>query len=400
MTRSGLTCLFLTALTIMCAFSLLACRKDSQGESARASANPKASIQSPSDVEDVLPPLEPDTGIRWANSPFGLRLRSAPSTEATIINEMALGTKMTEIDRQAERVKIDGKVGYWIKVSVGTMEGWVFSPFISWKEPLPLDQFIAGSWEPEPFFDEKAPVKQKENRGSTFQGSPSDLIYDFNLDGTYTSGNHYYGENGTWSLAGNHLTLSGKGASEGDETHEEKFTLITISWIDANHLTFTYSIKNKASEGQDVVITRGYVRETDFSRILVYANYIKTRTKRVQRCLEQDWDPNQLFRMHNRPIHYAAQDQNLELCRILLAAGAEPDPSNVFGMTPLHIACSSHNNSDDLSVIKLLVEAGADVNAQDADGYTPLDIAKSPKLQAYLTSYGAIANIGQSPPEK
>lgn len=59
------------------------------------------------------------------------------------------------------------------------------------------------------------------------------------------------------------------------------------------------------------------------------------------------------------PLHYAAEDNNIELIKLLIAHGANVNMATERGWTALHMAY------DNIDTIKVLLEAGADVNAQD-----------------------------------
>jgi uncharacterized protein len=77
---------------------------------------------------------------------------------------------------------------------------------------------------------------------------------------------------------------------------------------------------------------------------------------------------------------YSARDGNLEISRLLLEAGADPDIDDANGITPLIsailnksiVSVNRTGTSDHLKIAELLVDAGADVNAQDWYGQTPL----------------------------
>ena len=70
---------------------------------------------------------------------------------------------------------------------------------------------------------------------------------------------------------------------------------------------------------------------------------------------------------HSRvtPLHLAAQHGHAEVCRLLLAAGAqvnaamETQHGNVTGITPLHLAVQA----DHMDVMDVLLETGADVQS-------------------------------------
>ena len=76
------------------------------------------------------------------------------------------------------------------------------------------------------------------------------------------------------------------------------------------------------------------------------------------------------------PLHLAAQNSNVEVCKVLVEAGACVDAKDISGFTPLHLAvATSFWNKQKLEklaqvnkvydVCKFLVEAGADVNSKD-----------------------------------
>lgn len=79
------------------------------------------------------------------------------------------------------------------------------------------------------------------------------------------------------------------------------------------------------------------------------------------------------------PLHLAAAGCRVEIIRLLLAAGADPNSNlNHRQSTPLHYAADSCLRSKTWSAarqvetIRLLLEAGAKINAPDKNGATPL----------------------------
>jgi len=73
----------------------------------------------------------------------------------------------------------------------------------------------------------------------------------------------------------------------------------------------------------------------------------------------------------NQPLHGAAAGRHIELCRVLLAAGADVNAAQHGGFTPLHEA-AQHG---DVEMSELFLSAGADRAATTDAGETPADTA-------------------------
>jgi ankyrin repeat protein len=71
------------------------------------------------------------------------------------------------------------------------------------------------------------------------------------------------------------------------------------------------------------------------------------------------------------PLHGAAKHARVEVTRVLLAAGAEPDARDAGSRTPLSNAAAAPGEGG-TACCKLLLDKGADPNAPDAAGFTPL----------------------------
>jgi ankyrin repeat protein len=75
----------------------------------------------------------------------------------------------------------------------------------------------------------------------------------------------------------------------------------------------------------------------------------------------------------NQPLHAAAAGRNIEICRILLAAGADANATQHGGFTPLHEA-AQHGDDE---MVELFLSAGADPTVRVTDGGTPADLAEA-----------------------
>ena len=72
------------------------------------------------------------------------------------------------------------------------------------------------------------------------------------------------------------------------------------------------------------------------------------------------------------PLYWHADDNYVEIEKLLLQAGADPNIRNFEGRTPLHKAASD----DSVRIIPLLLQFGAIIDQRDNEGYTPLKLAQ------------------------
>jgi uncharacterized protein len=74
-----------------------------------------------------------------------------------------------------------------------------------------------------------------------------------------------------------------------------------------------------------------------------------------------------------QPLHSAAAALNHEVCRVLIAAGADVNATQLHGFTPLH-AAAQHGDDE---LVELLLSAGADPTTRTDAGDTPADTAEA-----------------------
>jgi adenosylhomocysteine nucleosidase len=74
-----------------------------------------------------------------------------------------------------------------------------------------------------------------------------------------------------------------------------------------------------------------------------------------------------------QPLHSAAAGRHHEVCRLLIAGGADVNARQRHGFTPLH-AAAQHG---DVELVELFLSAGADPRAPTDDGDTPADAAEA-----------------------
>jgi ankyrin repeat protein len=73
-----------------------------------------------------------------------------------------------------------------------------------------------------------------------------------------------------------------------------------------------------------------------------------------------------------QPLHSAASGRHHEVCRVLIAAGADVNATQRHEFTPLH-AAAKHGDAE---LVELFLSAGADPRARTEAGDTPADTAE------------------------
>ncbi len=86
-------------------------------------------------------------------------------------------------------------------------------------------------------------------------------------------------------------------------------------------------------------------------------------------------DPNLLDNHHCAPLHYASAGFETDLAKLLLENGANIDPQDDDGNTPLSNAVFNSDGHGEL--ITLLLTSGADRNLKNAYEVSPKDLAES-----------------------
>src|SRR5215471_7787678 len=112
----------------------------------------------------------------------------------------------------------------------------------------------------------------------------------------------------------------------------------------------------------------------------------------VRSLLKQRVDVNAPQGDGTTALHWAAYRDDLEMVKLLLAAGANAQATTREGaITPLLMACQNGN----VTIIEAIVKAGADVNAVKSNGTTPLMMAAasgSANAVETLLAHGANVN--------
>ncbi|CAH1397558.1 unnamed protein product [Nezara viridula] len=107
------------------------------------------------------------------------------------------------------------------------------------------------------------------------------------------------------------------------------------------------------------------------------------RRRIVELLLEGGVDVNGVDLMETSALHTAAAEGSIDLAHILMRRGAKVNAQDMYGWSPLHIACLLSRNVC-LEMIQLLLDGGAEVEAETKSGFTPLCLAEAGNDLSFL----------------
>jgi uncharacterized protein len=114
----------------------------------------------------------------------------------------------------------------------------------------------------------------------------------------------------------------------------------------------------------------------------------------VQTSLQQRKEPNQTELDGTTPLHWAVQQDRLDIVEALISAGANVNAKNRYGTTPLVLAATTGN----ASVTEALLKAGADVRVSVPETGSVLITAArtgNPEVIKLLLAAGAEVNFAE-----
>ena len=95
-------------------------------------------------------------------------------------------------------------------------------------------------------------------------------------------------------------------------------------------------------------------------------------------------------RSGHRELHEAAFCGDLQIFRLLLENNVDINVQTNLGEHPLHLAATSRDHHDYLTMMQLLLDHGADPNARDYDGSTPLHHSSWWEKENYVLCQGTV----------
>lgn len=110
--------------------------------------------------------------------------------------------------------------------------------------------------------------------------------------------------------------------------------------------------------------------------------------------IRSDIDLEQADSMGFTYLHFAAQFENPTVVKALLENGANANAETLLGASSLHLAvarCNFYTVERCLEVIRLLLEAGADPDKKSRDGYSVRDLAtisEIPEIKELVCGWG------------
>jgi ankyrin repeat protein len=137
-----------------------------------------------------------------------------------------------------------------------------------------------------------------------------------------------------------------------------------LSLLVASALGHTVMVKHLLQKGYDI-------STTDQELTALHLASGNGHLELVKLLLENGANPNAVNESNDTPLHKAVENGYLDLVKLLLENGANPNAVGESNNTPLHKAAAN----GDLDLVGLLLENGANPNAVGELNYTPLHTA-------------------------
>ncbi len=178
-------------------------------------------------------------------------------------------------------------------------------------------------------------------------------------------------------------------------TPNDDLISISVGQISTGNISEEIEKLQTALDNGANINTRDNTGRTALSHAVSDSYYHNTgNSEIVEFLLENGADVNLSDNNDMTPLIWSVTYSNIEFARILLENNADPNiPDGQLDQTPLHIAAEKPF----LDLVILLLENGANVNPVDMGGDTPLHVActhsNDPRMFETLLRYGADENI-------
>lgn len=108
----------------------------------------------------------------------------------------------------------------------------------------------------------------------------------------------------------------------------------------------------------------------------LYEVVLNNNLDEVKRILLSECDVNEQEKETGfTALHYCAQNQLVDMAKLIIGAGADIDVQDVYGNTPLFKAVFFCKGKTEM--IKLLLEAGANPDIKNSSGISPKELAEN-----------------------
>lgn len=179
-------------------------------------------------------------------------------------------------------------------------------------------------------------------------------------------------------------------------TPNDDLIRISVGQISTGNISEEIELLQAALDKGANINTRDNTGRTALSHAVSdsYYHHVTGNSEIVEFLLENGADVNLSDNNDMTPLIWSVTYSNIEFARILLENNADPNiPDGQLDQTPLHIAAEKPF----LDLVILLLENGANVNPVDMGGDTPLHVActhsNDPRMFETLLRYGADENI-------
>ena len=99
--------------------------------------------------------------------------------------------------------------------------------------------------------------------------------------------------------------------------------------------------------------------------------YIRAAKEGSHLIIQHGQNKNPADDHNNTPLHWAANEGHLEVCRLIIANVQDKNPADHWGQTPMHLAAGGGH----LEICRLIIKNIQDKNPAEDNGNAPLHMA-------------------------